>query len=180
MTVNAGQSKTYGANDPVFAYTSSPAVGSALANGLTISFTGALARAAGENVGSSYAINEGSLANTNYNISFTGSNFSITQLNVSVTANSGQAKVYGSLDPASFTYTSSPAVGSALANGQTITFTGVLSRAAGENVGSYAIYKNTLANPNYNISYTGANFSITQLNVSVTANHAVKRKYMAH
>lgn len=65
-----GQSKVYGASDPVFTYTYS---------GLCSDdqITGALGRAAGENAGS-YAINIGDLtAGSNYNIAFTPKNFVI-------------------------------------------------------------------------------------------------------
>ena len=49
--------------------------------------------------------------------------------------------------------------------------TGSLTRATGENVGSYAIGQGTLsAGGNYTIAFTGANFSITQALLNVTAN----------
>jgi hypothetical protein len=49
-------------------------------------------------------------------------------------------------------------------------FSGSLSRAAGSNVGSYAVGQNTLsAGSNYTIDYTGANFSITPATLDVTA-----------
>ena len=56
VTPDAGQSKTYGADEPALTYTYSGAV-----NGETPAFTGKLAREAGENVGS-YAITKGDLA----------------------------------------------------------------------------------------------------------------------
>jgi hypothetical protein len=62
-------------------------------------------------------------------------------------------KVYGAADPA-FTYTSTPLLFSD-------SLSGSLGRAAGENVGTYAINQGTLANPNYSISFTGANLTIT-------------------
>jgi hypothetical protein len=41
-------------------------------------------------------------------------------------------------------------------------FSGSLSRAAGENVGNYAINQGSLAlNANYTLSYAGSNFGIT-------------------
>jgi len=170
VTANAGQSKVYGSVDPALTFTSSPAVGFVLPNGIPISFSGALSRTSGETVlGSPYAINQGSLANSNYAISYTGANFNITPLNVSVMANAGQSKSYGSPDPV-FTFTSSPAVGFVLPNGIPVSFSGALSRAAGETVlGSpYAIYKGTLANSNYTISFTGANFTITPAAVTTS------------
>lgn len=74
-----GQSKVYGASDPVFTYTYS---------GLCSDdqITGALGRAAGENVGS-YAINIGNLtAGSNYNIAFTSKNFTINPKDLSAVA----------------------------------------------------------------------------------------------
>ncbi len=99
----------------------SPAVGSTLANGDLVSFTGALTRVAGENVGS-YAIQQGTLANSNYNITFVPANFTITGMPITVTANAGQTKVYGSVDPLVFTYTSAPT--GTLPNGDVVSFTG--------------------------------------------------------
>ncbi len=154
VTATPGQSKVYGNPDPVFAYTSSE----------TVTFTGALSRAAGENVGS-YAITQGTLsAGSNYTITFVSNPFTITALPVTVTANAGQSKVYGNPDP-TFTYTSSPVV----------SFTGALSRVAGENVGTYAITLGTLsAGSNYTITFVPANFSITPRALTVTANARTK------
>ena len=74
-----GQSKVYGASDPVFTYTYS-----GLCSGDQI--TGALGRAVGENVGS-YAINIGNLtAGSNYNIAFTSKNFTINPKDLSAVA----------------------------------------------------------------------------------------------
>jgi hypothetical protein len=72
-----------------------------------------------------------------------------------------QTKVYGSADPLPFTYTcDTPGV----------TFTGALSRAAGENDGTYVINQGTLsAGSNYNIVYTGANLTISPASLTVTA-----------
>src|SRR4029079_16394510 len=145
-------------------------VGSLLANGQTIGFTGSLTRAAGETVaGSPYAISQGSVDNSNYAISYTGANLTVTALAVSVTADA-KTKTYGDVDPA-LTFVSSPAVGSLLANGQTIGFTGSLTRAAGETVAGspYAINQGSVDNSNYATTYNNANLTITALAVSVTA-----------
>jgi hypothetical protein len=97
-----------------------------LPTGELIAFTGALARVAGEDVGTTYAINLGTLANANYAITFNGDDFAITQLAVTVTVDPDQSKTYGDVDPV-FTYTSAPAVGFELANGELIAFTGALA-----------------------------------------------------
>ena len=79
VIVNDGQSKVYGASDPVFTYTYS-----GLCSGDQI--TGALGRAVGENVGS-YAINIGDLtAGSNYNIAFTPKDFVINAKDLSAIA----------------------------------------------------------------------------------------------
>ncbi|MDP2236801.1 MAG: MBG domain-containing protein, partial [Bacteroidales bacterium] len=177
VTATAGQSKVYGNLDPVFAYTSAPAVGFVLPNGDAISFGGALSRVAGETVAASpYGITQGTLANTNYTITFTpGVTFAITPLPVVVTADA-KTKVYGEVDPA-LTFVSAPIVGFVLPNGDAITFGGALSRTAGETVGTWAILQGTLANSNYTITYNGANLTITQRPLTVVGAVAQNKVY---
>ena len=154
------QSKVYGTADPTLTYTFSGLVN----DDTSAVFSGALGRAAGENVGN-YAINQGTLsAGANYTIDFTGANFAITQALLSVSANA-QTKVYGAKDPKlTFTF-------SGLVNGDTsAVFTGALTRDAGQNVGNYAITQGTLAASNYTISFTGANFAITPATLTYIAN----------
>lgn len=83
--------KVYGASDPTLTYS---ITSGSLADG--DSFSGELDRESGEDVGV-YAIDQGTLdAGTNYTLSFTGNNFSITPAPLTVTAND-ETKVY--LDP---------------------------------------------------------------------------------
>ncbi len=100
-----------------------------------------------------------------------GANYAVTFQNnttgeimakgISVTANSGQGKVYSSSDPA-LTYTSDPLIGGD-------SFSGALARAAGEDVGFYAINQGTLsAGPNYAISFVPANFQITPKGLTIS------------
>jgi len=165
VTADASQTKVYGATDPTFTYTVSPAlVGSDV-------FTGNLTRIAGENIGS-YAINQGTLdASANYSITYVGKNFTVTAKAITVTADASQAKVYGTTDP-TFTYSTSPAlVGSDV-------FTGSLARIAGENIGSYAINQGTLdAGANYSITYVGKNFTVTAKAITVTADASQAKVY---
>ncbi|MDO9129481.1 MAG: MBG domain-containing protein, partial [Anaerolineales bacterium] len=155
VTANA-KSKVYGASDPALTYTFTPA----LVGG--DSFSGALSRAAGENVGT-YAITQGSLTlSSNYSITFVPANFTITAKPITVTANA-KSKVYGDADPA-LTYMFTPA----LVGGDS--FSGALSRVAGADVGTYAITQGTLAlSSNYTLTYVGANFTITPRPITVTA-----------
>ncbi len=151
VTADASQTKVYGEADPAFTYGVSPA----LVTG--DSFSGALARTAGENVVGTYAINQGTLtAGANYTIAFAPANFSITAKPVTITVTAGQSKIYGSADP-TYTYSVSPS----LITGDSLE--GALSRTAGGSVGSYAINIGTLANTNYSISFVGADFSIVAL-----------------
>ncbi|MGI9215283.1 MAG: MBG domain-containing protein, partial [Gammaproteobacteria bacterium] len=159
LTITANsQGKTYGDADPDLTYAHSDLVN----NDTTSVFSGTLARAAGNNVGT-YAINKGTLsAGNNYEISYAGANLTIDPKALTITVNS-QGKTYGDAEP-DLTYAHS-----ALVNGDSIS--GTLARAAGNNVGTYAINQGTLsAGNNYEISYTGANLTIDPKALTITAN----------
>jgi gliding motility-associated-like protein len=101
-------------------------------------------------------------------LTFTGANLTIGTRAITVTADA-KSKNYGDADP-SLTYqiTSGSLVGSD-------SFSGSLTRDAGENVGNYAIKKGTLSlNSNYNLSFTGANLAINKATLSITANSLTK------
>jgi uncharacterized protein (DUF1810 family) len=112
----------------------------------------------------SYAINQGSLAHSNYSISFTGNQLQITPKALTVTADAA-SKVYGDADDLKYT-------SSGLIHGDRLG--GSLGRAAGENVGSYAINQGSLAHSNYSISFTGNQLQITPKALTVTADAASK------
>ena len=163
ITVTAdAKSKVYGTTDPTLTYSVNPI----LITGN--SFTGALTRAAGENIGT-YAITQGTLtAGNNYSITYAGADLSIGKQAITVTADA-HTKTYGQADPA-FTYkiTAGALVGSDA-------FSGSLTRDAGENVGAYAINQGTLSlNNNYTLSYIAANLTITQATLTITANNQTK------
>ena len=81
VTADAGQTKVYGEDDPTFSYSITDG---SLAG--TDTFSGALDRDAGQNVGL-YAIGVGSLsAGSNYNLSFVSDDFEISQRPITVTA----------------------------------------------------------------------------------------------
>ena len=91
---------------------------------------------------------------------------------LTVTADSGQTKVYGQPDP-TLTYQASGFLGSDTAES---VLTGTLGRAVGENVGSYAINQGTLsAGGKYTIQFVSADFAITAATVTptVTLNNLV-------
>ncbi|MGF7042248.1 MBG domain-containing protein [Mucilaginibacter lappiensis] len=155
--------KTYGDADPALTYS---ITGGALVG--ADAFTGTLSRDAGEDVGA-YAIKQGSLAlNGNYTLTYTGANLTISKKAITVTANP-QTKPYGGSDPAlTYSITSGALVG-------TDAFTGALIRDAGESAGIYAIKQGNLAlSNNYTLTYTGANLTITQKMLTITANNATK------
>ncbi|WP_169724996.1 MBG domain-containing protein [Algoriphagus terrigena] len=158
ISANPDQAKVYGSADPVFAFTATN-----FGNGDTESIlTGALARETGENIGE-YAILIGSLnAGSNYVIDFTSATFTIAAKVLNVTADTGQTKIFGTVDPV-FSYAVS-----GFENGDNASIlTGELERASGENVGAYAINLGSLnAGENYAINYIGADFVITKATIS--------------
>ncbi|MDD2893528.1 MAG: MBG domain-containing protein [Halothiobacillaceae bacterium] len=162
VTANAGQTKVYGNADPTLTYTTS---------GLLFSdtLTGSLGRVAGQNVGT-YAINQGTLANPNYTITYNGDLLSITPRSITVTANT-VSKIYGAADNLTFSVGGS---GLAAWDTQGTVFTGALTRTAGENVvGSpYVVSQGTLAaNGNYTLNgFTSGSLTITPAPLIVTAN----------
>jgi hypothetical protein len=112
----------------------------------------------------------------NYSFNTTASTTAdITTRSITVTADP-QTKIYGNADPA-LTYTVG---GMGLANGDTeaTTFTGGLTRAAGEHVAGspYAISQGSLAaDSDYNLTqFTGANLTITTRSITVTADPQTK------
>ncbi|WP_181176230.1 MBG-2 domain-containing protein, partial [Mesorhizobium sp. B2-3-4] len=162
VTATSGQGKTYGNADPTtYGYTTS-----GLGNGIALA--GALNRAGGEDAGS-YAIGQGTLTNannSNYDITFVdGTDFTIGKRSVTVTATSGQGKIYGNDDPSSYGYGYSDL-------GTGVALVGALDRAAGENAGNYAIGQGTLTNANnsnYDITFASADFSIGKRSIIVVA-----------
>ncbi len=158
----ANQTKVYGNADPVFTYTLS----SPLESG--DSFTGALSRATGENVGD-YAIGQPGLSlSSDYVLTVVPTTLTITKRPLQVTADA-KSKTYGDGDPALTYQVTSGSL--AFTDG----FTGALSRIAGNDVGSYAIEQGTLdVNGNYEISYVGANLTITKRSINVAANPKTK------
>ncbi len=167
ITVKADtqQSKIYGTQDSNLTYSISPALF------YDDTLSGSMHRKVGEDVGS-YMITQGTLANSNYIISFKDANFSILPKPITVTADIGAAKVYGEIEP-QLTYSISPNLLPDEA------LSGVLSREAGENVGSYAITQGTLSNPNYEINFVKDNFQITPKPITITANKGQSKMYGA-
>ena len=143
VTADSGQSKVFGDTEPVFTYTitsGSLVVGDVL--------NGVLARTAGEDVGL-YAINQGTLDNTNYDITFVGDDFEITKADQVITFNSLANVTYGDADfnlnassdaGLAISYTSSN-TSVATVSGNTVTIVGV---------GTTTITASQAGNGNYN------------------------------
>jgi filamentous hemagglutinin family protein len=164
------QTKVYGQNNPgTYTYTTTNMV-----NNDTLA--GALDRATGENAGT-YNFNLGSLNNSNYVIdSLSGPGFVITPATLTVAADYAH-KVYGTNDPAALTYKATGFVENTSLDihDSAALLTGSLSRTSGENVGEYAISKNTLsAGNNYTINYTGNKLAITPAELVIKANTGSK------
>src|SRR5207253_7285087 len=158
-----------GADDPTLTYGFAPA----LITG--DSFSGTLVRDAGANVGF-YNITQGSLALSTFPSPtlFRSVKFEIKTLTVTVTPDAGQHKTYGAADP-TLTYGSAPA----LIPGDS--FSGMLVRDAGANVGFYNITQGSLAlSTNYTLAFTaGVQFEIKTLTVTVTPDAGQHKTYGA-
>ena len=151
--------RVYGQGNPVFSATPSGLVGAD-----TLNYTLGTTAGLHSNVGS-YPITATLGTNSNYSVTVHDGSLSITPAPATVTANA-QSKVYGSADPV-FTYTTT-----GMLAGDTLS--GAATRAAGNNVGTYAITQGTLANPNYTIAFVGSNLAITPKAATLTANNAQK------
>ena len=133
--------------------------------------TGSLTRVSGEDVGT-YAIQQGTLsAGGSYNITFVSNDLTITQRAIEVTADA-KTKIYGDADPA-FTYT---ITSGSLAGSDT--FTGALTRVAGQAQGNYAINQGTLSlGANYNLTFVAGNLYIDFRFIRVIPAAPVQKTY---
>ena len=109
----------------------------------------------------------------NYNETFVGANLMIGQRPITITADV-QSKTYGNTDPSlTAQVTTGTIIGPDAPSGS-------LSRAAGENVGSYSISKATYTyGSNYNETFVGANLVIGQRPITITAD-AQSKTYGEH
>jgi hypothetical protein len=158
LTVTADpKTKVYGTSDPALTY---QLTAGTLVPGDTL--TGSVVRVPGENVGS-YQINQGTVtAGPNYTVTYVPANLDITPAALTITADP-QTKEFGATDPA-LTYQLTAGV---LQAGDS--FSGGLTRTAGEGVGSYPIGQGTvIVSSNYLVTYVPANLTITKKPVVVT------------
>jgi hypothetical protein len=172
ITPDSGQSKVYGAADPTLTFTNLPALLSG------DSFSGALSRAAGSNVGN-YAINLGTLsAGSNYSLSLSATpvNFAISPAALTITAND-RTKTYG--DTVTFAGTEFGTSG--LVNSDTVasvTLTSAGAAATAQVSGSpYDITPSAAVGTglaNYTISYVNGKLTVSPKALSITANDRSK------
>jgi len=139
-------------SDPSFTY-----VATGLLSGDALS--GSLGRASGQGAGS-YAINQGSLANANYSIGFTGNTFTITPASLLISADNA-ARLIGQNNPAfSATYSGFVAgenVANAGLSGNLLFSTPATSASA---PGRYAVVPSGLSSTNYQLSYAAGTLTV--------------------
>ncbi len=158
-------SRAYGDANPALTYTVG---GAGLVNG--DSLAGKLVADANLTSGlGAYAISQGTLANRNYAITYTGGNLTVIPRAITVTANA-LSRTYGDLNP-QLTYTVS---GAGLVNGDKLAGQLTTEANSTSGVGTYAISQGTLAGGNYAITYLGGDLSVTPRAVTVKANDVSK------
>ena len=128
-----------------------------------------LSRAAGEDIGDYTITVTGAAVQGNYNVNYVSGTLTITRLSVTVTA-VNKSKTYADADPELTATISGLNSG---ADPSVITYS--LSRAAGENVGEYAIIPtgDTLQG-NYRVNFVSGVFTINRAVVTVTAHNKTK------
>ena len=147
-TTADAKTKVYGDVDPPLTY---HVTSGSLMTG--DSFTGALARMTGENVGP-YAIQQGTLtAGNNYALTYVGANLTITRAPLTITPDGGKTKIVGSV------FTAFTGVVSGLKSNDAVTVTYTSTGApAPAGAGSYDI---TVGSYNFTVG-TASNYTITQ------------------
>ena len=163
-------SKTYGDIDPVLgASITAGSLGSVTVSDSLSDLTGTLNRASGESVGN-YAISLGSGTKaSNYAITYVPANLSIGRRAISLSANAA-SKIYGTSDPVLGVSIMSGSLGSATVTDTLSDVTGVLSRAAGNSVGQYAISLGTGTKAsNYLISYAPNDLTVLRRPINISA-----------
>ena len=176
VTTDAGQSKVYGSSDPTFTYQHTALVGSD-------SLSGALGRTAGEAVaGGPYAINQGSLnAGSNYSLSFTGSNFTITPKALTITA-SDQTKAYGNSNLGTTAFTSTGLKNGETVGAVTLSTNATTSTSGNYNAGTWTITANNAAGGtfdinNYSVNYVTGALTIDQKAITLSGITASNKQY---
>jgi hypothetical protein len=166
LTITADdKSKTYGDADPALTVSYSGFKledTAAVVSGLKVS------RAAGDNVGQ-YAITPSEATASNYTITFVDGTLTINPAPLTITADD-KSKTYGDPDPA-FTASYS---GFKLNDTAAVVSGLKVSRAAGENVGQYAITPSEATASNYTITFVDGTLTINPAPLTITADDKSK------
>ena len=153
------KSKAYGDDDPTLTYTSEGLVGSD-------AITGELSREAGDAIGT-YAILQNTVtASSNYIITYTGANFTITPKPLTITAKP-KAITYGDV-PANDGVTYSGFAPGEDENVLTGTLAYAYDYAQYDNTGDYNITPSGLAAENYDISFVAGTLTVNPKEVGIT------------
>ena len=168
LTVTAASaSMTYGGTVPALGVTYSGFVNGDKASSLSTQAT-ASTNATSASAAGTYPVNAAGAVDPNYTITYTPGTLTINPASLTVTA-AAETKKYGAADPA-FAYT---ATGFLNGDNNSV-FSGSLSRAPGENVGTYPITIGSLsAGSNYTIHYTGNYLTITIGSQTITWNQSL-------
>ena len=177
LTVTAdNQSRTYGAANPTLGTTTQTS--GTLYNGDTLATANLSSTATASSAVGNYSLtasNQSFSAGSagNYNITYVDGGLSVTQANLTITANSTSTQYGLGTTLGSTAFSSSGLVNSETIGGVTLTSTG---SAAISNVGSYNITAasatgGTFSASNYNISYANGSLSVTAAPLTVTANN---------
>ncbi|RTL89867.1 filamentous hemagglutinin N-terminal domain-containing protein [Ancylobacter aquaticus] len=161
ITVTAdAQTMTYGDAVPALTY---EVTSGDLVNGDTLAGSLATTATSASNVGS-YAITQGTLANSNYAITYVGNDVTVEARAITVTADA-QTMTYGDAVPA-LTY---EVTSGDLVNGDSLAGALATTASSTSDVGSYAITQGTLDNTNYAITYVGNEVTVEARAITVTA-----------
>jgi len=152
----------YGNAVPTLTYTVG---GAGLVNGDSLSGALSTGATSSSNVGN-YAISRGTLANSNYAISYVSGDVTVTPRAITVAA-ANKAMTYGNSVP-TLTYTIG---GAGLVNGDSLSGALASTATSSSNVGSYSISQGTLGNSNYAINYTGGMLTVAPRAIAVSANN---------
>ena len=167
VTANTNQSKVYGSADPagyVYTLTSGNLFGSD-------TFSGSLARVAGEDAGL-YALNQGTLtAGNNYAITYNSADFEISKAALSLRPDA-VTREFGEANPGSYSYS----IASGQVFGSDVLGSPVFSVPYDQttNAGDYTYTMNGLSNPNYAYTYIPGLFTISRAPVTFDVQDIVR------
>jgi parallel beta-helix repeat protein len=164
-------SKDYGAPLPAFTFSYSGLVNGEGATNLTDLPAANTSATAASPVGT-YAITGSGAADPNYSISYKSGALTVAAVPLTITVNNA-SMVYGSALPA-FSFSYSGFVNGDSASSLTDFPSAATAATASSPVGSYPITASAAVDPNYAISYTSGNLTITPASLTITANNASK------